>query len=397
MFVSLRFVSARFLMLLFFLLFINACASMQTPETINGEDSPAEQEAMTETPEYQLLSAVLLNAIIPWHANLEQDLQRLHESSQRFCLSTTSQAYESLKQDWLAAMQSWSRVGVFNFGAIDDLNIAWKFQFWPDPLNYVHRKFKSRLAGTNPAITEEELAKASVAIQGLSALEYLIYDADAGGLRAYQTAAHKCKILMATTSNLAQQGQILAEAWNTNYKQAWLNPVVENSPQTAARHYLETILNGLLTNLSLLKDRKLGAPLGFKQDAQNQLIKTGRINLKRLEGWRSESSLLHIESNLISMQALYLLPKGFSWYLAQEARNDLLDKSIKDLFVQIFAQLDAMQEGAQKQTAEQQIRANNTQKLEALYFDVQALFVALRFDYMNALNLHYRFNSHDGD
>ena len=404
MLLRIKFAHYRRLAILLTFLFFTACTAINELDLSKYSLSSSDEINIKDTPEYHLVESVLVGEILPSHNQLDIDLNNLKDKAERFCLQTHSEDFKRLKQAWIDAMHSWSSVGVFNYGPIDDLNIAWKFQFWPDPLNYVHRKFKSRLSGKNLAITEEELAKSSVAIQGLSAIEYLIFDTKVGGFNAYHAASHKCKILMATASNLAKEGRSIAHAWNTSYKNTWLNPRVENSSQAPATHYLETILNGMLTNLSLLKDRKLGTPLGLKQNDQNQLTKTGKVNAKRLESWRSETSLMHIKSNLMAMEKLYFMPKGFSWYLAQKVKNtpvdqkqsEMIDAKIKELFIKIFEQIYSIQD-SHKKSVEDLVKTHETKVLEALYSNVNALFDVLRFDYMNILGLHYRFNAHDGD
>lgn len=350
-----------------------------------------------DTTEQILVKAVLHGAIIPWHNDLKRDLDVLNEKAERFCIQPTIADSERLKQAWLNAMRSWSSVGVFNFGPIDDLNIRRKFQFWPDSLNEVHSKFESRLAGTNLAISETELADASAAIQGLSAVEYLLYDEHAGQLDTYRSASHKCQILMGTTHNLVKEARTLVKEWNTQYKKAWQTVQTDSSTvfvaselpkSVAGKHHLETILNGMLSHLSHLKDRKLAIPLGIKSDEIKAESSSRKLNVRRLESWRSETSLLHIKRNLMSMETLYIMPEGFSWYLLENLNNTVLDQKIKALFTHIFEQIYTMEH-----TAEQQISSHNTVALKKLYDDVDALFKLMRYDYMSALSLRYRFAS----
>ncbi len=344
--------------------------------------------------EFQLVESIFIDVIIPKHEQLNDDLNALSEQADRFCIQPNDEQFNRLQHSWRLAMSSWSNIGSINFGPIDDTNAAWRFQFWPDPLNYVHRKFQSRLSGSNPAISREELSEASVAIQGLSALEYLLFEAFQYDYEYYLEELHLCKILTGTARNLAEEAKKLLVLWQGNYQTNWLNPTKDTSDKGFSKRHLEIIFNGMLTNLLVLKDRKLAGPLGLKVEEKNQLSSgnRGRIKPKYLESWRSKTSLENIRTNLQAMEALYIMPNGFAWYLTHQTKNLELDARIRQLFSRLNARLEFFEASAYEQ-----LMSSNVSYLEPLHEDVNELFSTLRFDYMQALNLQFRFNSHDGD
>ena len=392
--------------LLFLFSFLSACSFIETFSFAKTEEAkPA------PTSEYLLVQAVLLDAIIPWHEALEKELQVLSEQTDRFCIQPSTEKFAGLKRQWTQSMYAWSNLGAINFGPIDDTNVAWKLQFWPDPLNYVHRKFKSRLDGTNSAISAEELTEASVAIQGLSALEYLLFDKAQNDISLYLGSLHRCKILTSTSRNLADEGNKIFTAWATTYKDNWTafdkvindqlvqdqlvdEPLTQETP--LSRRHLETIFNGMLTNLLVIKDHKLAGPLGIKEggDSAENASKSvsRRIKSNHLESWRSETSLENIRANLRAIEQLYIMPSGFAWYLTHQGANSDLDLSIRQAFSRLNSQLEVI-----GSSALDQLEKSDYSSLDQLYKDVSELFKVLRYDYMQAMNLHYRFNSHDGD
>jgi predicted lipoprotein len=387
--------------LLFFLFLLSACSFIETfsfPKTEEAKPAPSA--------EYLLVQAILSDAIIPWHETFEKELQALSEQSDRFCIQPSTEQFARLKRQWRQAMYSWSNIGPVNFGPIDDTNVAWRFQFWPDPLNYVHRKFKSRLDGTNVAISAQELSEASVAIQGLSALEYLLFGDAQDDVSLYLGSLNRCKILTSTSRNLAAEGKKISTAWATSYKDNWTaldkiikDKVIKNQlvqEQSLSKRHLEIIFNGMLTNLVMIKNRKVGGPLGIKEggDSQDKASKNAsrRIKSNYLESWRSETSLENIRTNLRAMEQLYIMPNGFAWYLTHQGVNSDLDLLIRQAFSKLNSQLEVIDSSAFDQLEKSEYSA-----LDQLHKDVSELFRILRYDYMKALNLHYRFNSHDGD
>lgn len=365
---------------------ITACATKEQNLIVT---EPDHQSGFT--PESQLVRSVLVENILPWHKSLEEDLISLHNQSQHFCGEPSSSGLTILKDAWHQAMHSWSSLAAINFGPIDDTNAAWRFQFWPDPLNYVHRKFKSRLKGYNEAISKDDLAAASIAIQGLSAMEYLLFDEVTQADRFYSSSSVSCKVLKNTAYNLMIEGQKLNEAWQTHYQEAWLSSLNDENALEKHKHYLEEILNGVLTNLILIKEKKLGAPLGLKASSDLKSVKR-KLKPKYLESWRSLSSLKHLQSNLKSIEALYMKDYGFSWYLNQHVEQTKLDAEIKQQLLHLNQTLKGID-----LSAFQQITEKNTQSLEVLYTQISHLYTLLRVEYMQTLNLHFRFNAHDGD
>ena len=344
--------------------------------------------------EFQLVESIFIDVIIPKHERLNNDLHALSDQADRFCIQPSNEQFDRLKRSWRQAMTSWSNIGSINFGPIDDTNAAWRFQFWPDPLNYVHRKFQSRLSGSNHAISREELSEASVAIQGLSALEYLLFEAFQYDYEYYLEELHICKILTGTTRNLAEEAEKLLFFWQGNYQTNWLNKAKDLGDKEFSKRHLEIIFNGMLTNLLVIKDRKLAGPLGLKVDEKSQVSSRnrGRIKPNYLESWRSKTSLENIRANLQAMEALYIMPNGFSWYLTHQNKNLQLDARIRELFSKLSARLEFFESSAYEQLV-----SSNFGYLEQLHEDVSELFSILRFDYMQELNLQFRFNSHDGD
>lgn len=369
-------------------IFISSCAVNSSLKPISASSDPDDYKTQ---PEYRLVESVLLNSILPWHQSLADNLAALQQQTVEFCADPTQDALNNLQKAWRNAMWSWSKISAYNFGPIDDTNVAWRFQFWPDPLNYVHRKFKSRLKGHNKAISQDELAEASVAIQGLSGIEYLLFDSATQTEDFYSSDPARCQILMGTASNLKQEGEVLNSAWQTKYQQAWMS--VQDVEGAAAKYkrYVEDIFNGMLSSMMLIKDKKLAAPIGIKAAAD--LDKPVRkLKARYLESWRSASSLQQIQENIAAIETIYLMPNGFSWYLAQRASQPELDLQIK----QHFSEIKAMLAGIQT-TAVELIEKGKVGELERIYQKLNALYSMMRVDFMQTLNLHYRFNAHDGD
>ena len=351
--------------------------------------------------EHKFLQSVTTKFIHPAHQALEESIGVLEKNSRQFCQNINQQTYLSLRASWVLAMSTWSAIAPINFGPIDDSNAAWRFQFWPDQINLVHRKFKSRIKGYNKAILAEDLAAASVAIQGLSAIEYLLFDKIVT-LEAYQTKPHLCSVLIATAKNLLSNATKLTASWIGEYPQRWFKfadaiSQTSQTSQTSQPGYLlrqvESVFSGLVMALGSIQGQKLAKPLGYKKNKTGTETTRGKLNPWLLESWRSQTSLEQINNTLKNGLKLYTTEQSLSDYLiSKDEKNQVLDRDIRQYFSTSITLVESFET-----SAFQDLKNNNSAQLENLYKHVQGLYRLLKIDYAKAANIHFRFNAQDGD
>ncbi len=325
--------------------------------------------------------------IIKLHSHLSSEASGLEDASQVFCSEQSDEHYSQLTRSWKRTMLAWQRILAINFGPIDERNSAWRFQFWPDPINLVQRKFKSRVSGRNKATDSESLSKASVAIQGLSALEYLIFDESIHIKDLYRENEQLCALLQNTAKNLAEQAGVLHSAWRDDYSIRWLKRPADGSEDLVFKRRLESLHSGIVMSLGAVKKAKLAKALGYNVDAK------AHRNPWMLESWRSRSSLENINVNLKSALALYQIDFGLSAYLlSQSNRFRSIDQRIKDAFLKA---IKLSEPGSQ--SAFDQLHTDNVERLENLYVAVSNLYLLLKNNYTKSARIQFRFNAHDGD
>src|SRR5690606_27998816 len=103
---------------------------------------------------------------------------------------------------------------------------------WPDPRGITLRQVQALLAAADPVPDAAQLAGQSVAIQGLPALEYVLYR-DKGLLAdpAHASNASACAYASAVAGNLANLGSELVNEWQRggDYAQQFSTPSASNS------------------------------------------------------------------------------------------------------------------------------------------------------------------------
>ena len=204
---------------------------------------------------------------------------------------------------------AWMRAQQFRLGPLSEGQRAERFAYWPERRNVVAKQLAALVASNDPAELEpKRFAEASVAIQGLPALERLLY----GDEKAADTvddfflgprAGRHCAIFRAITANLLVIAEECEAAWSAVVGDPAKStaPFAANSAEATTQFY-----TNLLTMLQIVAEQKIGAPLGADIASENPKV---------AEQWRSSRSGRNIDLNLTTAQNSFLAPGGFATLL----------------------------------------------------------------------------------
>lgn len=217
--------------------------------------------------------------------------QTLLSEVNQYC-SSDEVTNDELKTAWHQTMTSWMALQGQERGPVKALEESWNIQFWPDKKNTTGLKM-SQLTKQNKSWSQAEIAEQSVTVQGVGAIEWLLYDAKSPLLK---DKAHGCQSAQAIAQNLVVKSGNIANAWQVN---PW-------SELDAKRWDSEYV--AMLTNQLDYSMKKLSRPMA----------KIGKPRPYFAESWRSETSMLQLRANVEAMQALYF------------ANGDGLDALLRD-------------------------------------------------------------------
>lgn len=223
--------------------------------------------------------------------------KQLNTTFNDYCQSSAS--LEELQSQWHSTMASWMALQGQERGPEQALAQSWNVQFWPDKKNTTGRKMVA-LAKQNKAWTPEEIAQQSVTVQGLGAIEWLLYD-KASDLNSAQT----CDTGVSISRNLANNAQSISAAWQQNPwkaldEKAWLTEYI-----------------ALLSNQLEYSMKKLSRPLA----------NFGHPRPYFAESWRSQTSMKNLAENIQAMEALYFAQgNGLDALLRARGESSLADR-----------------------------------------------------------------------
>lgn len=280
-----------------------------------------------------LAAALLLTATLTAHAELPPDLgERLARDYARPAVGKMVDAATALdgalgnwcaKPDAAGAARvgeaftglalAWSGVEILRFGPLVQANRFERLAFWPDTRGVMPKQVQALIAARDETLLAPgALAGRSVAVQGLPALEYVLYGEPALLKQSSAPAfAYSCGYARAVAANVAAMSRDVAAAWGPNgeFGRQFAKPQAGNDLYRDPQEVAAEAMKALSTGLQFARDVKILPVLGDSPEAARP---------KRAAFWRSDLSTRLLAANLEGLNAFYQagaypLPKGGDW------------------------------------------------------------------------------------
>ncbi len=308
-------------------------------------------------------------AIASGYSTLADEALLLHGTASSYCAKPSAEGRSAVNAAWGAAFAGWQAVRFVDFGPIEQNNLAWQFQFWPDSKNTVARKAEFWLNAEHP-ITVAQLKGDSVAVKGFPALEYLLFDPAAAKTHPLPEV-RSCELLTSISALIQLNSAELQEQWHAFQPHYLDNELFQRTTILAAMHSLE-----------LMRNKRLAAPMGLQGKP--------RRNPYLADAWRSEQSLPAIRASLIGLQE-YFLP-GLRAVLTTPAGEQLAERFDQQLRATI-TRLDKQPASMRQMLLDDE----GYRSLQLVFIDVDKLHQLLGGEIASELNIVRGFNSADGD
>lgn len=336
--------------------------------------------ALAADPDYRAINAdATTRHILPRYAALADATGKLDVAARAFCVAPAPAKIAPLQDAWRKGMAAWQDAQHLRFGPVDYFNRLPRFAFWPDPRNVTQRQladlFEKRDAAT---MTAEKLVSGSVAVQGFSALERVLFDQAEAAKLAVEP--FRCQWLLAVTQNIATMARDIDADWKApprDFAKKYIAADGEGSQYHQPSEATLDLFKSVYTAVELVADHKLARPLTDK-------LATAKPRLA--ESWRSETSLANIKVNLAAASDLYKsLEPGVP---EAELRNDIAQS-----FDRAIAAANAIAMPLENAVAD----AGARPALEKLRRDTGTLKRLLADRLAPSLGLPIGFNALDGD
>ena len=338
-----------------------------------GACAPSDPQAVTS-------AAIAKQVILPTYSRWVDADRQLAASALAFCEGKSD--LDSARADFLHAQKAWAELQPLLIGPLAEGNRSWQIQFWPDKKNLVGRQVE-QLVTAQPQIGVDALAKSSVVVQGLSAYEYILFDADIDMATAEQKARY-CPLLTAIGERQKTLAEEILDRWNSTDGMLAQLSKFPNQRYADAHEAIAELLRVQVTALDTLK-KKLGTPLGRQSKGVPQPFQA--------EAWRSKASLSSLQASLASAETVWVGVdnKGLRGLLTAE-QKPLADK-IDAAYAESRKQLAALKPPLVELLATEQGR----QQLNAFYDSLNVVHRLHEGELAKALGIQLGFNANDGD
>jgi hypothetical protein len=215
------------------------------------------------TPSFSKLNARVIDKyVLPRFTTLAKTTGKLAATLDRTCAGD-KKAAAALEKDYADAVLAWGAVEFLRFGPLSQVGRPERFDFWPDPRGVTQRQVSALVAKRDKAALDPAaLAKRSAAVQGISALEILLYDDKKPITGGDEDARYRC----ALARTMAHSTHALAEELLTEWQgdDGWRSRMVAPRPDDPRYKSTEEpagdFARALITGLQMIQDREI-APM----------------------------------------------------------------------------------------------------------------------------------------
>lgn len=299
------------------------------------------QSIAEDDAKFRVLNVDLLDQIvIPAYRQLSQSAVALNRQASESCEQPNEASFNQLRDQFTIYVDSWMAIELFRNGPVEYLFRQNRIQYWPDKHGAVSRQLRLLLVGQNTAeLDQSAFIHLSAGVQGITALEVLLYGNKAVELFTKTTAAgqFRCRFIQAISLNQKIMLQGLIDDWereDDGYRNLLLG---ENAGSQSPQDIGIDILRLLYGEILAIKELKLGRPLDKSVD---------KAKPRRAELWRSGLSQSNVRRNLQAV-AQYFEPDSdiHNFYnlensgANQTVTNQLIAEKISRLLEQSLQQL----------------------------------------------------------
>ncbi|MCT7376089.1 imelysin family protein [Chelativorans salis] len=205
---------------------------------------------------------------------------RLVGKTGELCAAPGDDALEEARATFADTVRAWGPVSILRFGPLVEESRFEHLFFWPDVRGVTLRQVQGVLAKEDEsAATPASLKEKSVALQGLPALEFVLFGSGSEELAGAE-GAYRCRYSAAIAANLAARAAELAQAWapDAPFHSQFTQPSADNALYRSPGEVAGETIKALTTGLQFARNAELLPALGANPD---------KANGKRAPLWRS--------------------------------------------------------------------------------------------------------------
>ena len=298
----------------FLAVFAICVAAAATPAASQEGDPPAEPPRIAFKP---VVDRAVDAVILPGYRAVSERAAAEVTLVNDLCWQADADRLRAARDGFRELVVAWSRVELIRFGPARDQNRYERLFFWPDPRGRGLQQIQEIIASEDATATSvDTLREKSVAVQGLFALEFVLYGTGSETLidNASPARSFRCRFGAAIAGAIQKTAEEIVADWTKpeGYAALMRDAGPENPVYRSHGEVVQELIKSAREQLQLSRDLKLAHAI---EDSP------GEAQPKRAPFWRSDLTIPSIRANLEAVLAL-VGPEGIGAALPADAGLD---------------------------------------------------------------------------
>lgn len=327
----------------------------------------------------EIFPAAIKNVFQAGYVQLSQSSLQLLESARAGCHDSNLKTLSQMQDEFRSVVSAFARVEMYRLGPMVEELRQNRLFYWPDKRRVGERQLRKLLKDpTSKELTESRLAGKSVALQGLPALERLLFGKSAVVNITNNTAAD-CHVVTVIAENIHSMANSIESGWNdkSDLVISMRNPTADSDVFRTEQEVLTRLVTQIVIGVDTVLNRKIRPLVGTS------------ANIRAAPLWLSQQTMPMIKGNLEGIRAL-LIDSGLAADTNLEDELQFEFRSANTMLERLLL-LPDLTDASGKLTDD----ANSLTK--ALAAVVTGIHVTLDDRFLSALGISTGFNSEDGD
>ncbi len=331
----------------------------------------------------KVLARAVDEAILPGYSAFAEKTAGLSKAMQALCDAPSTENENAARAAFTETLKAWGPVEIIRSGPALEKNRFERVLYYPDRKGIALKQVQAILSKKDESATKEEtLATKSVGVQGLGALEFVLYGTGHEVL-ATEKATHRCRYGAAIAGNLNGIAGEFVSAWKApggigdNFKKPGPANPLFRTEQEAVTELLGVMVHGA----EMVRDQRIRAFYGEKDIKPNP---------RQAIFWRSGSTWTMLGADMAGLLDFWK-KAGMNDLLADDQRSvgtsiEFVMKSLKRATGTITPDIEAALSKPEERA-----------KLDFVMLNSRDLIKRLSDDYGKSLGLGAGFSFSDGD
>lgn len=344
---------------------------------------PAPAGPMNDAAVPAVMQKAVDDVIRPGYTRLQQSATALTTAMTGLCSAPSAQAETAAKSAFADTIKAWSTIEIVQVGPVLEKNRFEHILFYPDRKGIGMKQVQALIAKADEKdTTVADVAAKSVALQSLTALEYVLYGNGSEAL-ATDKNGFRCRYGAAVAGNIATVSGELATEWDDpkGVQASWKAPGTGSADFMDNKEAITALLGILVHGAENVRDQRLETFYKGEPSAARPHMAIY---------WRSQNTWASVKANLEGLQALWL----------KAGMADLLPPEKRAIATKIDTELGALIEtaGSIKPDVEAAIAdPAERAKIDKLRAEARVLATDLSDGYGVDIGLSAGFSFADGD